>query len=174
MKRISQLPLVPSGSSIRSSSKIRSRSIFAQRCLHSSTSNPATVYPIVAAGPPPKAPTPSAEHVDSRVARRRKQAELLKKGQDLRDVAAGTGGGSAKTKRFWKDVHVKHVAGIYPDHSQIMSKIFEIHDSDSVFLQKVYKSISTPVLSVAQRKKSSQSPTTNHTSHPPLLSNGIS
>ncbi|TVY31031.1 Protein atp12, mitochondrial [Lachnellula hyalina] len=59
-------------------------------------------------GPPPKPPTPSAEHVDSRVARKRKQAELLKKGQDMRALESGKGGGSAKTKRFWKDVHVKH------------------------------------------------------------------
>jgi ATP synthase F1 complex assembly factor 2 len=35
----------------------------------------------------------------------------LQKGQDLRAVAAGTGGGSAKHKRFWKDVHVKHTDG---------------------------------------------------------------
>jgi hypothetical protein len=30
----------------------------------------------------------------------------------LRAVAAGTGGGSAKTKRFWRDVHVRHADGI--------------------------------------------------------------
>lgn len=62
--------------------------------------------------PPPPAPVPSAEHVDSRVARRRKQAELLKRGQDMRDIAGGKGSGTAKTKRFWKDVHVKHADGM--------------------------------------------------------------
>jgi ATP synthase mitochondrial F1 complex assembly factor 2 len=56
---------------------------------------------------------PSEEHVDSRVARRRKQAELLKKGQDLRALAEGKGGGTAKMKRFWKDVHVKHEEGSF-------------------------------------------------------------
>jgi ATP synthase F1 complex assembly factor 2 len=29
----------------------------------------------------------------------------------LRAVAGGTGGGTAKLKRFWKDVHVKKVEG---------------------------------------------------------------
>ncbi|KAH8684613.1 hypothetical protein BGZ60DRAFT_426980 [Tricladium varicosporioides] len=80
-----------------------------QRALHTSAPNPATVAPITASGPPPTAPIPSADHVDSRVARRRKQAELLKRGQDLRNVASGKGNGSAKTKRFWKDVHVRHL-----------------------------------------------------------------
>lgn len=56
---------------------------------------------------------PSAEHVDSRVARKRKQAELLKKGQDMRALESGKGGGTAKMKRFWKDVHVKHEEGNY-------------------------------------------------------------
>jgi ATP synthase F1 complex assembly factor 2 len=72
---------------------------------------PATVASITASGPPPEAPVASAEHYHSRVARRRKQAELLKRGQDLRSIAAGSGGGTAKQKRFWNDVHVKHVDG---------------------------------------------------------------
>ncbi|KAF8864675.1 ATP12-domain-containing protein [Acephala macrosclerotiorum] len=109
MKRISQLPFSDSSKALRSCSGLRRPSPFSQRCLHNSPANPATVAPITASGPPPSAPIASAEHVDSRVARRRKQAELLKKGQDLRAVAAGSGGGSAKTKRFWKHVHVKQV-----------------------------------------------------------------
>ncbi|PBP28333.1 hypothetical protein BUE80_DR000679 [Diplocarpon rosae] len=100
MKRVSQSTLSSRNSSLRTSS-------FIQRCLHTSSAAPATVQPITASGPPPKVPVPSAEHVDSRVARRRKQAELLKRGMDLRAVAGGTGGGSAKTKRFWREVHVK-------------------------------------------------------------------
>ena len=111
MKRVSQLPLTEGANAFRSCTRTRVCSPFAQRCLHTSLPNPATVAPITASGPPPTAPVPSAEHVDSRVARRRKQAELLQKGQDLRAVAAGTGGGSAKHKRFWKDVHVKHTDG---------------------------------------------------------------
>jgi len=112
MKRISQLPFADGAKAIRSYSNSRIQSRFAQRCIHSSPPKPATVAPITASGPPPTAPVPSAEHVDSRVARRRKQAELLKKGRDLRAVASGTGGGTAKLKRFWKDVHVKDTEGM--------------------------------------------------------------
>jgi hypothetical protein len=111
MKRIAQLPFAEGTNALHNSLRTRRPSLFTQRCLHTSPPKPATVAPIIASGPPPTAPIPSAEHVDSRVARRRKQAELLKKGQDLRAVSAGTGGGSAKTKRFWKDVHVKHTDG---------------------------------------------------------------
>ncbi|EHK96456.1 putative protein atp12, mitochondrial [Glarea lozoyensis 74030] len=81
------------------------------RTLHTSPPNPATIASITASGPPPKPPAPSADHVDARVARRRKQAELLKRGRDMRAVEGGKGGGTAKTKRFWKDVHVKEVEG---------------------------------------------------------------
>jgi ATP synthase F1 complex assembly factor 2 len=52
----------------------------------------------------------------------------LKRGQDLRAVAAGTGGGSAKTKRFWRDVHVKHADGmlLFPLSHQIPFLQFHI------------------------------------------------
>jgi ATP synthase F1 complex assembly factor 2 len=84
---------------------------FCSRCLHTTEVKSATVVPITASGPPPDAPIASAQHVDSRVARRQKQAELLKRGQDLRSIAAGSGGGTAKLKRFWRDVHVQHADG---------------------------------------------------------------
>ena len=125
MKPISQLPLIEGTNAFRSYTRTRVCSPFAQRCLHTSPPNRATVAPITASGPPPTAPVPSAEHVDSRVARRRKQAELLQKGQDLRAVAAGTGGGSAKHKRFWKDVHVKHTDGkVFPPEPSRLSMSF--------------------------------------------------
>lgn len=110
MKRISQLPAVDSSFAVRSCSRIRI-SPFNRRYLHTTPVKPATVAPITASGPPPSAPIASADHVDSRVARRRKQAELLKRGRDLRSIAAGSGGGTAKQKRFWNDVHVKHADG---------------------------------------------------------------
>jgi ATP synthase F1 complex assembly factor 2 len=110
MKRISQLPAVSSSLGSRSCSWTYI-SLLNQRCLHTTITKAATVAPITASGPPPSAPIASAEHADSRVARRRKQAELLKRGQDLRSIAAGTGGGTAKLKRFWNDVHVKHADG---------------------------------------------------------------
>lgn len=122
MKRVSQLPFSDPSKAVRSLPSLGRPSVFSQRCLHSSPKNPATVAPITASGPVPAAPVPSAEHVDSRVARRRKQAELLKRGQDLRAVAAGSGGGTAKTKRFWKHVHVKNVGGMHP-----ISSYFFLH-----------------------------------------------
>ncbi|KAI9056262.1 hypothetical protein LZ554_001189 [Drepanopeziza brunnea f. sp. 'monogermtubi'] len=105
MKRIAHLPL-RSGSRGASSSFLQ-RYPHPVRCLQTSTPASATVQPLTASGPPPKVPVPSAEHVDSRVARRKKQAELLKRGTDLKAIAGGAGGGSAKTKRFWREVHVK-------------------------------------------------------------------
>jgi hypothetical protein len=122
MKRIAQLPLAEGTNAFRNCSRARISSPFTQRCLHNSPPNPATVAPITASGPPPTAPVPSAEHVDSRVARRRKQADLLKRGQDMRAIAGGAGGGSAKHKRFWKDVHVKHTDGM--DSIQVLNHFF--------------------------------------------------
>jgi ATP synthase F1 complex assembly factor 2 len=110
MKPISQSPAVFGPLAFRSCTRTRI-SPLSQRCLHTTPVKPATVAPITASGPPPSAPIASADHVDSRVARRRKQAELLKRGRDLKSIAAGSGGGTAKQKRFWKDVHVKHADG---------------------------------------------------------------
>lgn len=185
MKRISQLPfadgLIAAGSCLRgqtsfsasqrwrnTSSGVAPAQVEAcsPRRLHTTPLKGATVAPLVASGPPPKAPVPSAEHVDSRVARRRKQAELLKRGQDLRAVAGGTGGGTAKQKRFWKDVHVTHADG--------MTLVYVPCESiTNVSLQKVSKCTSTNVPSVAQPKTSSQSRLINHILHLRLLSNGI-
>lgn len=113
MKRISQLPVANSLKSLR---PYQCQNIIplSQRCIHTTLPSPATVAPagFTAPGPPPAPPAPNAEHVDIRVARRRKQADLLKKGQDMRAVASGKGGGTAKLKRFWKDVHVQHTEGI--------------------------------------------------------------
>lgn len=86
------------------------RTAFPHRCLlHTSPPKPAAIGPITVHGPPPSAPVPSIEHVDIRVARKRKQADLLKRGQDLK---SGKAGNAAKTKRFWKDVHVRKVDGM--------------------------------------------------------------
>ncbi|CAG8950264.1 hypothetical protein HYFRA_00008502, partial [Hymenoscyphus fraxineus] len=108
MKRITQSPLAEAAKALRSQTRPQRIPLFSQRCcLHTTSPQSATVAPITATGPPPNPPVPSADHVDARVARRRKQADLLKRGQDMRAVAGGKGGGSAKTKRFWKHVHVK-------------------------------------------------------------------
>ena len=80
------------------------------RCLHASPSRAANPLPNTAAGPPPAAPVPAASQYGERVDRRRRQAELLKKGQDLR--ASQMKPGSAMKKRFWKDVNVKQDLGM--------------------------------------------------------------
>jgi ATP synthase F1 complex assembly factor 2 len=77
-----------------------------RRHIQSTPTPTASVAPLTAAGPPPAAPVPAAESLDARIARKKKQAELLKRGQDMRGIAAGKGGGSAGSKRFWKDVIV--------------------------------------------------------------------
>ncbi|KAM3078725.1 ATP synthase mitochondrial F1 complex assembly factor 2 [Clarireedia jacksonii] len=106
MKGVSILP-VSSRSRFLRVAQCQWKSPLTSRCIHTTPPSPATVAPsFTASGPPPGPPSPSAEHVDARVARRRKQAELLKRGQDMKAIASGKGGGTAKLKRFWKDVHI--------------------------------------------------------------------
>lgn len=113
MKRISQSVSSEAARSTRAIFPRRPAQIlYPQRCFGTTSRLPADVAPVTAAGPPPDAPVASVEHTDIRVARKKKQAELLKRGQDMRAIGNGTGGGSAKTKRFWKDVHVKKADGM--------------------------------------------------------------
>jgi hypothetical protein len=60
-------------------------------------------------GPPPDAPTPQSEAHD-RVARKRKQAELLRQAREVRP-SPSTKPNSIFRKRFWKDVTVKESEG---------------------------------------------------------------
>ncbi|KAL8946112.1 MAG: hypothetical protein Q9222_007447 [Ikaeria aurantiellina] len=76
-----------------------------RRCLHPSPSASANALPITHAGPPPTAPLPAASQYGERVDRRRKQAELIKKGQELRTNQSKPS--NALKKRFWTDVHVQ-------------------------------------------------------------------
>lgn len=94
------------------SRRISSHSVIssALRCsIHSSAVHAANVAPIVGTGPPPEAPIPATPSANERVARRRKQAELLKTAKDIRSAKDGKSV-SLKT-RFWKDVSVKEVDG---------------------------------------------------------------
>ena len=75
------------------------------QCLHTTAPIAATPLPTTAPGPPPPAPVPAASQYGERVDRRRRQAELLKRGQDLR--ASQMKPGTAMKKRFWKDVSVQ-------------------------------------------------------------------
>lgn len=85
--------------------------------IHSNTPQPANVVPVYGTGPPPEPPVPAAEQVDSRVARRRRQAEMLRQVKDIRAAASKAAGVKAGSKsgllkkRFWQDVHVKEVDG---------------------------------------------------------------
>lgn len=81
------------------------------QCLHTTIPKLATPLPITATGPPPSPPLPAASQNGERVDRRRRQAELLKRGQDLR--ASQMKPGTAIKKRFWKDVSVRITPGIY-------------------------------------------------------------
>ncbi len=80
------------------------------QCLHTTVSRLATPLPITATGPPPAAPQPAASQYGERVDRRRRQAELLKRGQDMR--ASHMKPGTAIKKRFWKDVSVQRDDGM--------------------------------------------------------------
>ncbi|KAH7037598.1 uncharacterized protein B0I36DRAFT_314405 [Microdochium trichocladiopsis] len=98
--------------------------------IHTTPASPATVSPIHGTGPPPEAPKPAADSAEARLERRKQQAALLQRAQDMRDAAASSNPQAAisplktartKTtnllrKRFWKDVHVREVDGAYEVH----------------------------------------------------------
>lgn len=102
MKSVTRVPL-------RIAPQLVQRPAFV-RPIHSTVVKAANVAPVVGTGPPPEPPIPPAENVHQRVARRRKQAEMLKNAKELRNASSGKGGGGLK-KRFWKDVSVKEVDG---------------------------------------------------------------
>ncbi|KAL2886014.1 Protein ATP12, mitochondrial [Ceratocystis lukuohia] len=76
--------------------------------LHTTSTPSANVSPLIGTGPPPEPPVPSPEAVSaqSRVARRRRQAEMLRAARTFRD-----GSDKIKTvrKRFWEHTSVKEV-----------------------------------------------------------------
>ena len=82
--------------------------------LHTTIPQAAIALPITATGPPPPAPQPAASQHGERVDRRRRQAELLKRGQDMR--VSQTKPGTAIKKRFWKDVSVQRDDGTTQSH----------------------------------------------------------
>ena len=84
------------------------------QCLHTTIPRAATPLPITATGPPPAAPQPAASQYGERVDRRRRQADLLKRGQDMR--VSQTKPGTAIKKRFWKDVSVQRDDGTTQSH----------------------------------------------------------
>lgn len=84
--------------------------------IHTSTATTAKVVPIYGTGPPPEPPAPSEAYPDARIARRKKQAEMLRQAQNLRSAkglaaAARSGKSNPLKKRFWQSVHVREVDG---------------------------------------------------------------
>ena len=108
-ERSTMQPIVPLRNSqlLRISHKTVSKPCFPAlvQCFHTTTPRVANPLPITATGPPPAAPQPAASQYGERVDRRRRQAELLKRGQDMR--ATHMKPGTAIKKRFWKDVSVQ-------------------------------------------------------------------
>ncbi|KAI9783340.1 MAG: ATP synthase complex assembly protein atp12 [Geoglossum umbratile] len=75
----------------------------------------------MAHGPPPKPPIPATTPQEDRIARRQRQAELIKQGQELRASERSKDSGGVK-KRFWKDVKVHETPEglqIHLDHRPI-------------------------------------------------------
>jgi len=101
MKPVTRLPLRIAPSLIQRPAFVRP--------IHSTVVKAANVAPVVGTGPPPEPPV-QPQDVHQRVARRRRQAEMLKNAKELRSASSGKGGGGLK-KRFWKDVSVKEVDG---------------------------------------------------------------
>ncbi|CAM1502209.1 Fc.00g041930.m01.CDS01 [Cosmosporella sp. VM-42] len=84
------------------------------RTIHSTVANPANVAPILGTGPPPAPPIPSVAEAHERVARRRRQADMLKNAKELRNAKGSRG--AALKKRFWKEVRVKEIDGTLQVH----------------------------------------------------------
>ncbi|KAJ6444063.1 ATP12 ATPase family protein [Purpureocillium lavendulum] len=81
----------------------------AVRSFHSSIPAAANVAPILGTGPPPEPPTPEARNINERVARRKKQAEMLKAAKVIRNSKDGKQ--TTLRKRFWKEASVQEVDG---------------------------------------------------------------
>jgi|TARA_R110002003_G_scaffold1035_10_gene22121 ATP synthase F1 complex assembly factor 2 len=83
------------------------------QCLHTTATWQATPLPHpTVPGPPPATPTPHPSDAAERVARKRRQAELVKQAQDVRTSSVPSSKPKAMLKkRFWKDVIVKETDG---------------------------------------------------------------
>ncbi|KAI9766917.1 MAG: ATP synthase complex assembly protein atp12 [Geoglossum simile] len=101
--------------------------------LHTTSPAPATPLPVTAHGPPPKPPAPAAKLHD-RIARRRRQAELIGKSGD---------GGGAK-KRFWKDVKVHEAPGPYQFYRLSVACLTLIRSPDGLQIHLDHRPIRTP------------------------------
>lgn len=111
LTRLRLLPLRPAAARVCS------------RAIHTSPPHPAKVEPIYGTGPPPDPPVPTEITPASlRLARRKKQAQMLLHAKDIRAAAASAktpGSNTAPSglrKRFWKNVTVQPVDGALEIH----------------------------------------------------------
>lgn len=122
--RLCLLPLRPLASATKTAAAAPRTALLARATIHTNPAQPAKVAPVYGTGPPPEPPQPSdefaAEERAARIARRRKQAELLKHAGDIRGLRqqqkeqkeqGGKAESAGLTRRFWKDVNVKEVDG---------------------------------------------------------------
>ncbi|VBB72899.1 Putative mitochondrial protein atp12 precursor [Podospora comata] len=107
---------------LRAAGRRRTAAFTSSRTIHNNPPKPAKVVPVYGTGPPPEPPTPAAEYaVEERLARRKRQAEMLRQARDIRK----NNGNNSKPadpnapvlkRRFWKDVSIKEVVGAYQIH----------------------------------------------------------
>lgn len=87
------------------------------RQIHTKPAQQADVVPVYGTGPPPEPPTPTPSASDPRVARRKRQAEMIKRAKDLRAEARNKSSNNKPSssttsplkKRFWEHVHIQPV-----------------------------------------------------------------
>ncbi|KAI4692740.1 uncharacterized protein J4E88_001108 [Alternaria novae-zelandiae] len=94
------------------------------QCLHTSAARGATPLPHPSVpGPPPATPEPQPSDASERVARKRRQADMMKQAREMRDVYAPTNKPkNMLAKRFWKDVSIKEDEGglqVFLDHRPV-------------------------------------------------------
>ncbi|KAK0737582.1 hypothetical protein B0T21DRAFT_286079 [Apiosordaria backusii] len=116
------LPLRAGRAALTSTTIPRTAVASDRRRIHNNPPQEAKVQPVYGTGPPPEPPTPAAEYaVEERLARRRRQAEMLRQARDIRKNGANGGGkvdpnAPVLKRRFWKDVAIKEVDGALQIH----------------------------------------------------------
>ncbi|KAK3394753.1 hypothetical protein B0H63DRAFT_461853 [Podospora didyma] len=124
--RLLSLPLrrIPTTTTTRTAATRSSTLITCCRqAIHNHAAQPAKVVPVYGTGPPPEVPKPTdefaAEAAGSKIVRRRRQAEMLRQAKDIRAATAAGVRKSSESgvkKRFWKDVYVREVDGMFEIH----------------------------------------------------------
>ncbi|KAH6628475.1 hypothetical protein F5144DRAFT_579148 [Chaetomium tenue] len=130
--RLCLLPLRPITSAARGTTRVAATTKVTTRSIHANPAQSAKVVPVYGTGPPPEPPQPSAEFAaevrNERLARRKRQAEMLREAGDIKAMRKeqqaqqqkqqeyGVKPAGVLKRRFWKDVHVKKVDGALEIH----------------------------------------------------------